>query len=149
MRQPKSEKINGVPRSFGEAGVVTRKKRSAKLKPAEFGMLMAEMATTPTKKTVSKKKKTSSVKMLSVSKPSKKETKEIASLAKKMQVVCTPWYAALMGRRTSFLIGLWLGIVSMGLLSLLAWRVISHQTFLSFVTVPQAAAAPSPSDLAQ
>lgn len=159
MRQTKASKQNKVPRSFSEVGTVvskiSTKKKSAKLKPAEFGMLMAEMAAAPTKKTVAKKRKVPRMKMLSVSKPNRKEAGQIAALAqdmsrsaKKMQVVCTPWYAALMGRRTSFMVGLWLGIVSMGLLSLLAWRVISHQTFLSFVTLPDTSSA-SPSNIAQ
>lgn len=140
-----------APKSSSAKKPITAKKKSAKLKPAEFAMLMEEMATTPVKPKKTKRAAPKKSVALSVSKPTLKEKREIAEMAHRVSVVCTPWYSLLLSRRVSFFIGLWIGIVGMGLLSLLAWTVVKDQPILGdaiSIVVP-AANAGSPSTVAQ
>ncbi len=121
-----------------QPSVKTSKSRGAKLKPVEFALLMSEMANgsaiTSPKRATAKKRVSSKAKKapaLSISIPSKKDKKDIADMAHQMSVVCTPWYTMFLSRRLSFLIGLWIGIVGMGLLSLVAWSVVKDRPFFN------------------
>ncbi len=153
MRQSKVSKQNGVPHSLGEAGKtpsnVLQKKRSAKLKPGEFALLMEEM-TTAKPKTIKRgnvKTNKAAVYSSSISIPSKKDKKDLANIAHQVNVVCTPWYSILLSRRTSFLLGLWIGIAGMGLLSLIAWSLISNPS--AFNTAVSITQTTSPSTITQ
>lgn len=119
MRQSKVTKVSGVPRSLGEAGPVTRKRNAAKLKPAEFAMLMQEMSSTPAKPRVQKR-----------TTPLRKKHSPVVP-PQDVNVVCTPWYTICLSRRMSFFVGLWVGVLTMGILSLLAWGVIKAQPVFS------------------